>query len=212
MSTLNNLSLPADVFALKDTTWYDFIHNRLGINQAEWLKFLFINDAFTYITCGDPLKFLQLDAPSLLHVPFKEKLCLKKRDESYVVFPGITGSFTGLTQLLTRKETEHAKAIRNRRSSLLIASSLSTNGTVNHGQLAVPITNATVSQLPSSSTSATPFHHQDYIAKAIQVRSEKMEIFWVLSNSNWSAESTLLLISMFPTILASSNASVVRNR
>ena len=66
------------------------------------------------MSCCNVLNIPKLDSAAL--IPYKESLCLKLDDDSYIVLPGIKSSFSYLTELLTKKREEMAGIVRQGKS------------------------------------------------------------------------------------------------
>jgi hypothetical protein len=107
--------LPDDLFTYQNDDFYDFVSKCIGKKQADLLKFEDISNADIYLSCNNVLGILKLDSAALL--PFKQCLCLKLDDNSFIALPGIKSSFVYLTELLLKKEGRYITRSTTRKGS-----------------------------------------------------------------------------------------------
>ena len=120
--------LPDDLFTYQNDDFYNFVTKCIGKKQSDLLKFEDISSADIYLTCSNVLTILKLDSAALL--PFKQCLCLKLDDNSFIALPGIKSSFAYLTELLIKKKDDISRGARQGKS-LSASSNLSGTTTVN---------------------------------------------------------------------------------
>ncbi|CAF1677844.1 unnamed protein product [Rotaria magnacalcarata] len=96
--------LPNDVFILKDNEFFECIKHVAGDIVCEILKIQMIDSAQVLINSDDLLSFLQHNSPEINF--FRDKVCFKTENGSFLIKSGITTNMSMLKKLLLVKKEE----------------------------------------------------------------------------------------------------------
>lgn len=101
LTQISAIGLPPDVLELKHDDLYNFVETQCGAIQANILRLQLISDASIFIECDDPTEIMQYNSGKLNDL--KNESCLMINDESFIVLPGVTASFSNLKKRLSKR-------------------------------------------------------------------------------------------------------------
>ena len=110
LTQVDTSALPVNVLDLKHNDFYDFVELQCGPLQASILRLQLISDASIFVECANPTEIMTYSSEKLDEL--KSESCLMTSDESFIIFPGITASFSSLKKQLSKKIEEVIKKSR----------------------------------------------------------------------------------------------------
>ncbi|CAF3971032.1 unnamed protein product [Rotaria magnacalcarata] len=96
--------LPNDVFILKDNEFFECIKHVAGDIVCEILKIQMIDSAQVLINSDDLLSFLQHNSPEINF--FRDKVCFKTENGSFLIKSGITTNMISRNRTCTEKSVD----------------------------------------------------------------------------------------------------------
>jgi hypothetical protein len=116
--------LPGNILTLVDDNFYDFVEQRLGVDQSSLLKLQQINSVPCLLLTSDPCEILNMNIDDYDFNVLRKKMCFFLSDGSFIVKPGLITGFKCLRELLTKKTEEKLKQSKNTKTQLPTAPSI----------------------------------------------------------------------------------------
>ncbi|CAF3965086.1 unnamed protein product [Rotaria sp. Silwood1] len=98
----NTLVLPADIFLLKNDSFYSYVTEAVGDIPASYLKFLSINSVDCLLRIDDIFSFISIDSPEFNDL--RSKLAFHLNNGTFVVRPGFKHILNNFIQIFRDKQ------------------------------------------------------------------------------------------------------------
>ncbi|CAF1245692.1 unnamed protein product [Rotaria sordida] len=109
---LDTSRLPDDILSYTDQRFYDFVESFLGKLHSRLLAQLHISSVPCFLLTENPCAIFNMDIDDEILEKLSKEICVKLKNNQFIVKPGIENSFKCLKQLLSKKTEEKLKKKR----------------------------------------------------------------------------------------------------